>query len=138
MISRFLTNITLSLLAAFLVVVSLVWAPATSMWIMLGVGIAAVAFASAALLPGRGLSQRVLDGAIGILGAWTIVASLVFAGSTVTWLAFASGVAFVGLATIGLVLHELSTERVVHSLEVRTLDAEAGAMTREREYATAR
>ena len=58
---------------------------------------------------------------IGILGAWTIVASLVFAGSVVTWLGFASAVVFVGLALIGLTFHELYTERVVRSFEVRCL-----------------
>lgn len=135
MISRFLTNITLALLAGFLVVVSLAWPVSASMWIMFGVGIVAVALAGAAVLPGRGVTQRVLDGSIGVLGAWTIVASLVFAGTTVMWLAFASGVAFVGLATIGLALHELSTERVVHSLEVRSMGVEASTLTREREYA---
>jgi hypothetical protein len=36
----------------------------------------------------------------------------------------ASGVAFVALAMIGLTLHELITERVVHSIEVRTATSE--------------
>lgn len=135
MISRFLTNITLTLLAAFLVVVSLSLPLSAAMWIMFGVGVVGVVFAGAALLPGRGIAQRLLDGSIGILGAWTIVASLVFAGSTVMWLAFASGIGFVALATIGLILHELSTERVVHSLEVHGVSTETATTTREREFA---
>jgi hypothetical protein len=52
------------------------------------------------------------------------VASLVFAGSTITWLGFASGAAFVALALTGLTLHEVSTERVVHSIEVRAATPE--------------
>lgn len=117
--SRFLTNIVLSLIGGFLVVVSQVWAPATFMWLMLAGGIVAVALAGAALIPGRGLAQRGLDGTLGILGAWTIVASLVFGGTLLTWLGFASAIAFVALAVAGLALHELHTERVVHSFEVR-------------------
>lgn len=122
--SRFLSNTVLSVLGAFTVVASMVWAPTTFMWLMLGTGILAVALAGAGAIKGRGNAQRSLDGAIGILGAWTIVASLVFAGSVVTWLGFASGVAVVALALIGLTLHELYTERVVHSFEVRRTPVE--------------
>ena len=122
--SRFLTNTVLTILGAFVVVASQVWSPATFMWLMLGGGIVAVLLAGGIGLAARGPAQRSLDGVIGVLGAWTIVASLVFAGSVVTWLGFASGAAFVGLALVGLVLHELYTERVVHSLEVRTPSAE--------------
>lgn len=117
--SRYLSNIALTIAGAFLVVVSQVWAAPTFMWLMFGIGIVALVLAGAGAIPGRGIVQRTLDGAIGILAAWTIVASLVFSGSTVIWLGFASAVAFVGLAVIGLTLHEFYTERVVHSLEVR-------------------
>jgi len=122
--SRFLTNAVLSLVGAFTVVASMVWAPATFMWLMLGAGVVSVALAAPIVVRGRGSAQRALDGIVGILGAWTIVASLVFAGSVVTWLGFASGAAFAGLALIGLTLHELFTERVVHSFEVRSTAAE--------------
>lgn len=117
--SRFLTNAVLAVLGGFIVVASMVWAPAVFMWLMLGSGILAVLAAGAVVIKGRGNAQRPLDATVGILGTWTIVASLVFSGSVVTWLGFASGVALVGLALIGLTLHELYTERVVHSLEVR-------------------
>lgn len=122
--SRFLTNTVLSVLGGFTVVASMVWAPTTFMWLMLGAGILAAALAGGIAINGRGNAQRSLDGTIGILGLWTIVASLVFGGSLVTWLGFASGVAFVGLALIGLALHELYTERVVHSFEVRRTPVE--------------
>jgi membrane-associated phospholipid phosphatase len=118
--SRYLTNIGLSVMGGFLVVASQVWAPSVFMWLMLGGGVAAVALAAGIAIPRRGLSQRALDGIIGVLGAWTIIASLVFSGTVVTWLGFASGAAFVALAVTGLTLHELVTERVVHSFEVHT------------------
>ncbi len=117
--SRFLTNIGLALMGGFLVVVSQVWSVSVFMWVMLGIGAAAMALAGSVAIPGRGRVQLTLDSIIGLLGAWTIVASLVFSGSVVTWLGFASGIAFVALAVIGLTLHELYTERVVHSFEVR-------------------
>ena len=129
--SRFLTNITLSTLGAFTVVASMVWAPSTFMWLMFGAGIVAVALSGAVAIRGRGNVQRGLDGSIGILGVWTIVASLVFSGGVVTWLGFASGVAFVGLALIGLALHELYTERVVHSFEVHNLEVHSTAQQSE-------
>jgi len=122
--SRYLTNIGLALLGGFLVVASQVWSASVFMWLMFGVAAVAVLLVGAAAIPGRGVAQRGLDGIIGALGAWTVVASLIFAGTTVTWLGFASGAAFVVLALIGLTLHELSSERVVHSFEVRTPAAE--------------
>ncbi len=117
--SRFLTNVGLAILGGFLVVVSMAWSPPVFMWLMLGAGIVALASTATIGIASRGRAQRALDGIIGVLGAWTIVASIVFGGVVVTWLGFASGVAFVALAVIGLTLHELFTERVVHSLEVR-------------------
>ena len=122
--SRYLTNIGLAIMGGFLVVVSQVWSVSVFMWVMLGIGVAALALAGGIAVRGRGATQRALDGIIGLLGAWTIVASLVFSGSVVTWLGFASGGAFAALAVIGLTLHELNTERVVHSFEVRTPVAE--------------
>lgn len=53
-----------------------------------------------------------------MLGAWTIVAAVVFGGAAVSWLGFASGAALLTLALIWLTLHELRTERVVHSFAV--------------------
>ena len=122
--SRYLTNAALALIGGFTVVASQVWIPATFMWLMFSAAVLAVALSSAAALNGRGNVQRGLDGLIAILGAWTIVASLVFSGSVITWLGFASGAAFVALALIGLTLHELSTERVVHSIEVRATNGD--------------
>lgn len=122
--SRFLTNAGLTLAGAFTVVASMAWAPATFMWLMFAAGIAAIGLSLGAVVRGRGRAQRTLDGMTAVLGAWTIVASLVFSASVVTWLGFASGIGFVALALIGLTLHELHTERVVHAFDVRTASEE--------------
>ena len=118
--SRYLTNVALMVAGAFLVVASQAFSSSTFEWLMFGVGVLAVVISSAIVLSARGLAQRGLDALIGIVGAWTVVASLEFTGSTVTWLGFASGAGLVALALIGLTLHELRTERVVHSLDLST------------------
>lgn len=122
--SRYLSNVALFLAGAFLVVTSQAFGISVFEWLMLGTGVLAVLLSGAIVLRGRGLPQRSIDAIIGILGAWTIVASLVFTGAAMTWLGFASGAAFVALALVGLTLHELVTERVVHSIEVRTATSE--------------
>lgn len=117
--TRYLTNIALALLGGFLVVVSQAFSASTLTWLMFGVGVIAMAISlPATAIRARGLPQRGMDLLIAGLGAWTIIAGLVFAGAAVTWLGFASGIAMVAIALVGLTLHELSTERVVHSLEV--------------------
>lgn len=119
MSTRYLTNIAIALGAGFLVVASQAFAPATMTWLMVGISAGALAIVIPAIgMRRRGAVQRGIDGLIGVLAAWTIVAGLVFAGVTVTWLGFASGIGLVALAVIGLTAHELSAERVVHSLEV--------------------
>lgn len=122
--SRYLSNVVLFLAGAFLVVTSQAFGISVFEWLMLGTGVLAVLLSGAIVLRGRGLPQRSIDAIIGILGAWTIVASLVFTGAAMTWLGFASGAAFVALALVGLTLHELVTERVVHSIEVHTATSE--------------
>ncbi len=116
--SRYLSNVALIIAGAFLVVASQAFGVATFEWLMFGIGAVAVLMSATILLRSRGVAQRTLDALIGILGVWTVVASLEFVGSTVIWLGFASGAGLVALAVIGLTLHELRTERVVHSLEV--------------------
>jgi hypothetical protein len=118
--SRYLTNAGLTIAGAFLVVASQAFTVSVFQWLMFGIGVIAVLLSAAVVLSSRGVGQRSLDAIIGIVGGWTIVASLVFSGSAVIWLGFASGAALVALAMIGLTLHELLTERVVHAIEVRT------------------
>lgn len=122
--SRYLTNAVLIVAGGLLVVASQAFGVSVFEWVMLGIGALAVVLGGGAFLDSRGPAQNSLDVIIGVLGAWTIVASLVFAGATVTWLGFASGAAFAALALAGLTLHELQTERVVHSLEIRTPSAD--------------
>ncbi len=119
MSTRYLTNLILMLIGGALVVVSQAFSVGLFMWVMLGVGIATILLSAPGVaIPSRGSTQRGLDYLFTLLGAWTIIASAVFAGAAVTWLGFASGIGLVALAVAGLTAHELSTERVVHSLAV--------------------
>jgi hypothetical protein len=115
---RYLSNLALMIAAAFLVVATQAFLAGTVAWLTFGIA-AGLTLLSAYMLIGRhGIAQRMVGGLGAVLGAWTIVASLVFVPATVVWLGFASAIAFVVLGIAGLTAHELTTERVVHSLAV--------------------
>jgi peptidoglycan/LPS O-acetylase OafA/YrhL len=126
---RFLTNAVLSLLGAALVVFSMAVSPHTAGWIAFGTSIFILSVVGL-IQParGRGIPQRGLDVATGISAAALIAVSLIYTGTTLMWLVFAFGLAYVALANLGLGLHEIRTEHVVHEL------APAGEREREREY----
>ena len=54
------------------------------------------------------------------MSAWIVVSSQVFSLSTVKDVTFYSAIGAGILAVIGLTVHELRTERVVHSLELHS------------------
>jgi hypothetical protein len=118
MSTRYLYNLALSLVAGFLVVATQAFAAGTVASLTFAVAIGVTAMSLAMAIFRAGIVHRALSGLAAVIGAWTIVASLVFASSTVVWLGFAAGLALVGVGVIGLTVHELTTERVVHSLEV--------------------
>jgi hypothetical protein len=117
--TRYLSNLTLTLAAGFLVVAEFAFPVGTAAWLTFALAIGFVAVSGFMLIAGRSIAQRAIGGVSLALGAWTIVASLVFAPATVMWLGFASAVALVALGITGLTAHELTTERVVHSLQVQ-------------------
>lgn len=117
--TRYLSNLALTLAAAFLVVAEFAFSLSTAAWLTFALAIGFVAISGFMLVSGRGIAQRAIGGITLVIGAWTIVASLVFAPATVMWLGFASAVALVALGVTGLTAHELTTERVVHSLQVQ-------------------
>ena len=116
--TRYLSNLALTLAAAFLVVAEFAFSLSTAAWLTFALSIGFVAISGFMLITGRSIAQRTIGGISLLIGAWTIVASLVFAPATVMWLGFASAVALVALGVTGLTVHELTTERVVHSLTV--------------------
>ena len=113
----FISRLALLLLAGFLVIATQVWAMGTVEWLFIVGGILMIALAAGSLAQPAG-PQRTLDALLAVLGVWSIVQAIVFDGSTLEWVSFASGIALAVLSVIGLVIHEASTERVVHELSV--------------------
>jgi hypothetical protein len=117
---RYLSNITLALIGGFVVVASQAFSASVFASLALAGGAAAVALLAIATAAGqRGIVQRGMDVVSGVLGVGLIVLSLVVANSTFVWIGLGAALAMVALAVTGLTLHELKTERVVHSIELR-------------------
>lgn len=116
---RFISNLLLAAGGVVIVVFSQAIGSVTTGWITFGIAIGVLTMLGVVQLDrGRGLSQRALDCLTGPLAAWTIIASVVFTKGTLTWLSFAEGIGLATLALAGLVVNELSTERIVHSLAI--------------------
>lgn len=119
--SRFLLDGLYVIAGAFLTVAAMAWSAGTAGWTAFGVsaGVALIAAASA-VLAGKP-AHRYGHGLIALVALWSLIAALVFSGSMLTWFVFGDAIAVGVLALADLALHEASTERVVHSLEVRDL-----------------
>lgn len=62
--------------------------------------------------------QRIGHGLLAIVGLWSLIAALIFSGTVLTWLVLADAIALGVLALADLAVHEVTTESVVHRLEV--------------------
>jgi hypothetical protein len=122
----FISRLALLLVAGFLIVASQVWAGDTIEWLFIVGGIVMIALAAGALGMAPG-PQRTLDGLLGLLGVWSIVQAIVFEGTTLEWVSFTTAAVAALLATIGLTVHELTTERVVHELSVVSRERDVAA-----------
>jgi hypothetical protein len=119
--SRFLVDGLYVIAGAFLVVAAMAWSAGTAGWTAFGVsvGVAVIAAASATLASKT--AQRFSHGVIALVAGWSLIAALIFSGSLLTWFVFGDAIALGVLALADLAWHEASTERVVHSLELRDL-----------------
>ena len=110
---------------AFLAVVALPFTASVAGWTGFGVftGLAVIALASA--LFGHGAVRRTSHGILGLVGVWSLIASLLFSGSALTWWVLAGGVAIAVIALADLAAHEVTTEKVVHQLVVTESPAQA-------------
>jgi hypothetical protein len=116
---RFALNTFAVLAGGFLAVSAMTLEGSVVEWLGFGVSTAVAVVGVAGLVLARRTSARAGHGILAAVGLWSLIASLVFTGGALTWLVFAAGAAFVAAALGDLTAHELSTERVVHSLEVR-------------------
>jgi len=133
-----LTHTALAVAGAFVVLMTFALSTpgghhASPRWIAFGVGIAAAVVALGALLE-RGLlrdggarsdggpSGRVaalgLTAASAAIAIAMIATMVIYTGTTARWVAFALGCALVGISLLASVIHEITSERVRHELEV--------------------
>jgi len=122
--SRFLLDSLYVVAGTFLTVAAMAWSAGTAGWTAFGVsaGIAVIAAASAALA--KKTAYRFGHAIIALVAVWSLIAALIFSGSLLTWFVFGDAIALGVLALADLASHEASTERVVHSLEVRNLTSD--------------
>ena len=123
---RYIAWLTLGVAAAFLVVATAAFTLPVIAALALGVGIGMLLVSLGIAAGYRShIATLVPALAAAVVSAWTIVASAVFSEATVQNLTLASALAVAGLALVGLTVHELSTERIVHSLEVGSSERES-------------
>ena len=117
--SRFLLDGLFVVAAAFLTVASMAWSAGPAGWTAFGVSTGIAVLAVASVASAKKNSLRVGHGLLGLVALWSLVAALAFSGTALTWLVFADAIAVGVLALADLAVHEATTERIVHSLEVR-------------------
>ena len=117
--SRFLLDSLFVVAGAFLTVASMAWASGTAGWTAFGVSAGVTVLAAASAARTKKASQRISHGLLTVVALWSLVAAVAFSGTALTWLVFADAIALGVLALADLALHESTTERIVHSLEVR-------------------
>jgi cytochrome b len=117
--SRFQLDSLFVVAAAFLTVASMAWAASTAGWTAFGVSVAVTLLAAASAVRAKRNSRRLGHGLLGLVALWSLIAALVFSGTALTWLVFADAIAVGVLALADLAAHEATTERIVHSLEIR-------------------
>ena len=115
--TRYFSLLAIALAAGFLVVASQAFALFDIANLALGIGIGVLVVALAMAVRYRHHPASVAIGmAIAVVSAWTVVTSQVFSLGAIQDLTFANALGILGLALAGLTIHELSTERIVHSL----------------------
>ncbi len=115
---KYLINLLVLVAGGFLVVASQTFAASTAGWLGLGVGVLAVLLGGLGLALSRFELRAAGYAATALLGVWTIVSSTVFSGGLLSWLVFADALALAAVALAELTVHEVRSERVVHTLVV--------------------
>jgi hypothetical protein len=114
---EFFSRLALLIVAAFLVVATQVWPAHTLEWLFIAGGVVMLVLAGASGGAGN-QRRRALGGLVAVVGIWSVVEALIFTGDTLMWVSFATALAAGLIAIVGLIDHEMSTERVVHELQV--------------------
>jgi hypothetical protein len=122
----FVSWLAIAVAAAFLVVATAAFSLTVIAALAFAISIGTLIVSAALAYYGRTHVVSVYTAVlVGLISAWTIVASLVFARSTVQHLALGSSVAIGALAVVGLTARELSLEHAARPAIDRSSDREA-------------
>ena len=132
---RFYFNLVVLGAAVLLIVAAVAFSPGAVKGVGLGIGIGS--FGGSLLYVSLLVHQRrmvgypelevggrqvglwsALGGGVAGFAGWEIVQAAVFAAAVSRWLTLANGLVIASLACVGLVAHEVCTERVIHVIEV--------------------
>lgn len=124
--TRFGVDVLSVVAGGFLAVAAFAFSAPVTGWVGFGVFTALTVLGGAAAVFATRRGARIGHGLLGLVSLWALIAALVFTGSAGMWLVFANAlaVALVGLAD--LTMHEATTERVVHQLEVHSTPVVTG------------
>ncbi|GAB2961193.1 hypothetical protein LWP59_04230 [Amycolatopsis acidiphila] len=123
--TRFGVDVLGLLAGVFLAVTAVAFTATVAGWVGFGVFTGLAVIGAAGAVFATRLSARIGHGVLGLVGLWSLIAALVFTSPA---LLFADALAVVLVALVDLTVHELSTERVVHQLDVRTTEPAAKAV----------
>jgi hypothetical protein len=133
---RFVLSMSLALLAGWMIVETVSFPAGGQRWISFACAVALTIVGTAMyvlyarrrpqdkqslVVPAAGIRFAVwqaLGAVFAALGAWQVVETLVFSSASSRWLTFENACACLVFALVALVVHEFSSERVVHVLEV--------------------
>ena len=104
--------------AAFLAVSAMAFSVTLAGWLAFGVSTGLAVLAAASMATAHRAGQRIGHGAVGLVALWSLIAALIFTGNVLAWLVLADAIALGVVALADLTAHEVSTENVVHRLEV--------------------
>lgn len=121
--TRFGVDVLGVLAGGFLAVAAVAFAAPTAGWVGFGVFTGLTVLGGLGAVLARQTGARIGHGVLGLVSLWALIAALVFSGSALTWLVFADALAVALVALADLTVHEMTTERVVHQLEVRDTPA---------------
>lgn len=124
--SRFALDVLFVLGGAFLAIAAMSFTAPVAGWVAFGVSTGLAVIAAASVAAARLSGRKIGHGLVGAAGLWSLIAALIFAGPALTWLVFADAIGLGVLALVDLTAHELTTESVVHRLEVRSAPATDG------------
>ena len=102
----------------FLAVAAVAFSAPVAGWVGFGVFTGLTVLGAAGAIYASRTSARIGHSVLGLVSAWALIAALVFSGTALTALVFVDALAVALVALVDLTAHELTTERVVHQLEV--------------------